>query len=407
MKSHCSTTITRITREKFLEVFLFEPFRTNYVWNLAVNLALGSGGVIGEVDAVCRSLQDAAARNDDPAQEEFVQAWSTLAERVHGLAQADERAGNLYTAARKFLRASMYYMTAERHANPHDARKPALYRKMQDCFKTGIRHRKDAVEWVEIPYQGAAMPALFFPVPGASNAPCMIHFDGLDVMKEWIYLAGIAQELQRRGVATLIVDHPGVGEALRLRNLPSIPEMEKPATASLDWLATRKEVDALRTGIMAVSLGGYYAPRAAAFEPRLKCCVAWGAQWDWHERIVTRLDPASTSQRSVPHFVDHLNWVFGQANLDDSMKIISRFKLEGIAQRIACPLLIVHGENDRQIPLAHAEALLDAAVNSPAKELKVFRQAEGGIEHCQADNGTLAIDYMADWVARTLGGRTQ
>ncbi len=386
---------------------MYEPFRSNYVWNLAVNLALGSGGVIGEVDEVCRSLTEAAARNDDPAQEEFLQGWLKMAGRVHALAQADEKAGHMYSAARKLLRASMYYMTAERQAHPKDPRKPMLYRQMLDCFRAGIRYRKDDVEWVEVPYGGTMMPALFVPAEGKGRAPCMIHFDGLDVMKEWIYLAGIAQELRRRGVATLIVDHPGVGEALRLRNLPSIPEMEKPAGAALDYLATRADVDAARVGIIALSLGGYYAPRAAAFEPRLKCCVAWGAQWDWHERVVARLSPNATTQRSVSHFADHLNWVFGKASIEESMKVISQFKLDGAAQRIACPLLIVHGENDRQIPLSHAEALLDAASASPRRELKVFALAEGGAEHCQADNGSLAVDYMSDWIAEVLGGRAQ
>lgn len=386
---------------------MYEPFRTNYVWNLAVNLALGSGGVIGEVDEICRSLAAAAIRNDDPAQEEFLQAWLKMAGRVHAAARADERAGHLYSAARKFLRASMYYLTAERQAHPKDPRKPMLYRQMQDCFRAGVIHRKDIVEWVEVPYAGHSMPALFVPAEGAEPAPCMIHFDGLDVMREWIYLSGIAQELRRRGVATLIVDHPGVGEALRLRNLSSIPEMEKPAAAALDYLAARQDVDAQRVGIIALSLGGYYAPRAAAFEPRLKCCVAWGAQWDWHERVVARLNPNATTQRSVSHFADHLNWVFGQPSIEESMKIISQFKLDGVAQRIACPLLIVHGENDRQIPLAHAEALLNAATASPRKELKTFTLAEGGAEHCQADNGSLAVDYISDWIAEVLGGHTQ
>lgn len=386
---------------------MYEPFRTNYVWNLAVNLALGSGGAIGEVDEICRSLVPAAIRNDDPAQEEFLQGWLKMAGRVHALARADELAGHLYSAARKFLRASMYYLTAERQAHPKDPRKPMLYRQMQDCFRAGVAHRKDNIEWVEVAYAGTTMPALFVPADGQEPAPCMIHFDGLDVMKEWIYLAGIAQELRRRGVATLIVDHPGVGEALRRRNLPSVPEMEKPAAAALDYLATRADVDAQRVGIIALSLGGYYAPRAAAFEPRLKCCVAWGAQWDWHERVVARLNPNATTQRSVSHFADHLNWVFGKASIEESMKVISQFKLDGVAERIACPLLIVHGENDRQIPLSHAEALLNAATQSPRRELKVFRLSEGGAEHCQADNGTLAVDYMSDWIAEVLGGRTQ
>ena len=386
---------------------MFEPFRSNYVWNLGVNLALGAGAAIGEIDGVCRALAPAAERNDDAAQEEWFQAWSALAQRVHAQAQADDKQGNRYSAGRKLLRATVYYQNAERMAHPRDPRKAVAYRHMLECFKAGASQREEPLEWVEVPYQGASLPALFVPAARRGRAPCMVHFDGLDVMKEWIYLTGVALELRRRGVATLILDHPGVGEALRLRNLPSLPEMERPAAAALDYLAGREDVDVGRAGIMALSLGGYYAPRVAAFEPRMKCCVAWGAQWNWHERVVARLNPASTTQRSVSHFADHLQWVFGKPTLDETLAVIERFTLEGVADRIACPLLIVHGENDRQIPLADAQALYDAAVNSEKRELKVFRLADGGAEHCQADNGSLAIDYMSDWIARTLGGRTK
>ena len=67
-------------------------------------------------------------------------------------------------------------------------------------------------------------------------------------------------------------------------------------------------------------------------------------------------------------------------------------------------MLVVHGENDRQIPLRHAEKTIEAAVNSPRRELKVFTVAEGGAEHCQADNIAMFIDYATDWVAEILGG---
>lgn len=385
---------------------MFEYFPTNYVWNLATNLAIGAGGQIGEIDSACRVLREAAVRNDDAAQEEWFQSWTRLAGKVEAQARADEAAGNTLSAGRKYLRASMYHFTAERQAHPRDPRKAIAYRHVLECFKKGATFRREPFEWVEIPYAGTTMPALFVPAEGVTGpAPCMIHFDGLDVLKEWIWLSGVARELARRGVATLIVDHPGVGEALRLRNLPSIPEMEKPAAAALDWLATRREVDAGRVGVMALSLGGYYAPRVAAFEKRIKACVAWGAQWNWHERVVARLNPAATIQRSVSHFADHLNWVFGRTRIEETLAITERFDLREVARNITCPTLVVHGENDRQIPLKDAEAFV-AAISSERRELKVFTLAEGGAEHCQADNGTLAVDYMADWIARTLGGRT-
>ena len=78
--------------------------------------------------------------------------------------------------------------------------------------------------------------------------------------------------------------------------------------------------------------------------------------------------------------------------------------VEKAAAGITCPLLIVHGENDRQIPLWHAEKLYAAAVNCPDRELKVFSLADGGAEHCGADNGSLIVDYIANWVAQRLGG---
>jgi hypothetical protein len=101
--------------------------------------------------------------------------------------------------------------------SPKDARRLAVYRRMLECFRLGMQLRGNPVEWVEIPYDGTSLPALFVPADRDGPAPCMIHFDGLDVMKELIYLSGLPGEFRRRGISTLIVDHPAVGEALRLR----------------------------------------------------------------------------------------------------------------------------------------------------------------------------------------------
>lgn len=386
---------------------MFEYFPTNYVWNLATNLALGGGALVGEIDEPCRALRESSYRNDAAAQEEWFQAWSRLAQRVEGQGRADAAAGHELSAGRKLLRAFVYFQNAERMAHPKDPRKTVAYRNMLDCFRTGARFRGEPIEWVEIPYEGRSMPALFIRADSGAKAPCMIHFDGLDVMKEWIYLSGVALELRRRGVSTLIVDHPGVGEALRLREMHGLPEIERAASASIDYLETRADIDARRLGIMALSLGGYYAPRVAAFEKRIKCCIAWGAMWNWHNTVVARLNPSATTQPSVSNFGEHLQWVFGKESIDEVLRITQHFTNEETAANITCPLLLVHGENDRQIPLIDAERMYHAAINSSKRELKVFRLSETGAEHCQADNGTLAIDYMTDWAAEVLGGRVK
>ena len=229
----------------------------------------------------------------------------------------------------------------------------------------------------------------------------MIHFDGFDVTKEWMHLCGIAREFAARGIATLMVDHPGIGAALRLQGMAMNVESERWAAAALDWLERRSDVDARRVGVVAMSLGGYYAPRAAAFEPRLAVCVAWGARWEnvgSHGRILR--DP--NAARSVTNWVEHALWYYGAKTPEEAYEKIAQMTLEGVAERITCPLLVVHGEHDRQVPREQAERTVKAAVRSPRAELRVFTAAEGGAEHVGGDLFSPTIDYIADWVAEVL-----
>jgi dipeptidyl aminopeptidase/acylaminoacyl peptidase len=229
----------------------------------------------------------------------------------------------------------------------------------------------------------------------------MVFFDGFDITKEIQYFKGIP-ELAARGIGCLIVDGPGNGESIRFRGLPLIAETEKYATAAYDYLAGRKEVDPNRIGVMAISLGGYYAPRAAALEPRFACCIAWGAQWDYHEtwrRRFELLDNGTLPSLSVPP--EHLMWIFGVNSREAAMKKLEGFRLDGIVQKMKCPFLLTHGAGDEQIPLAIAERCF-AAVGSANKTLKVFTREEGGFHHCQVDNITIGTNFMWDWAADVL-----
>ena len=143
-------------------------------------------------------------------------------------------------------------------------------------------------------------------------------------------------------------------------------------------------------------------PRAAAFEQRYACCIAWGAQWDywqiWKDRF-DRLDAGNTPALSVPW--KHLLWIFNVETRDAAMKKLEGFRLDGVVQKITCPFLLVHGEGDEQIPLALAQKCY-AAVGSKNKTLKVFTREEGGYHHCQTDNVSVGVAYMWDWVEGVL-----
>lgn len=384
---------------------MFEYFPNNYTWSLAVMSALNRGGQISEIDEACRPLKDVAGikalHGDQTQQRAWFESWMKVAERVERLGQADEAAGHTLSAGRKYLRAGIYYLLAERMPSHKDPRRLEAYQRGIEVYRRGLACRKEPAEYVDVPFGEHRLPAIFSKAPGSGRAPCVVHFDGLDVTKEIIY-AAVADEFRRRGVSVLIVDHPGVGAALRLLGLTSGPDTEKPAGAAVDYLETRADVDPKRIGIMALSLGGYYAPRAAAFEKRFACAVAWGAIYDYGRCVADRI--GGTGEPSVPGYAEHVNWVFGGRTIEETMKIVSRMTLQGVADKITCPLLIVHGENDRQVPLWHAQRTYDEAVNSPGRELKICRLADGGAEHCGADNGPLVVDYMADWVAEKLGG---
>jgi dienelactone hydrolase len=265
--------------------------------------------------------------------------------------------------------------------------------------------RRPRIEHVEIPYEGASLPGILVhadPLPGRSGpVPVMVFFDGFDITKEIQYFKGVP-DLAARGIACLIVDGPGNGEAVRFRGQYLHHETERYGTAAYEYLAKRSEFDRKRIGIMAISLGGYYAPRAAAFEQRFACCVAWGAQWDywqtWKNRF-DRLDAGGAPSLSVPW--QHLLWIFNVGTREEAMKKLEGFRLDGVVQKITCPFLMMHGAGDQQIPLPLAQKCFDA-VGSKNKTMKVFTRAEGGYHHCQIDNVSIAVTYMWDWLETVL-----
>ena len=385
---------------------MFEYFPGNYPWNLAVISALNGGGILSEIDDAIRPLV-AQAADGVAAAGAWGKTWAALGDRVRGLGDADLARGYRRSAGQKYRRACAYYFAGERNMNSGDPIRLETYRSALATFRSSVELRGETVEFVEVPYQGQSLPALFVPAASGKGetgrpAPCVVHFDGFDVTKEVIYNRGMAHELSQRGVSVLLVDHPGVGEALRLRGMTLFPEVEVPAGACIDYLETRPDVDARRIGMVAVSLGGYYAPRAVAFEKRFACCVAWGAIWDYGAISQARADKIAASELSVSDWADHAKWVFGADTVADVLAVTARMTLAGVIDKVTCPILVAHGEADRQIPLSDAVKTYEGAVNSPRRELRVFTRAEGGYEHCMADNAQNGMDAMTDWIAEVL-----
>jgi len=384
---------------------MFRYFPTNYVWNLSVDLAIEMGARIGEIEAMCAPLLEAAKQPDAAGSKAFRESWVRMADQLCALAAEDEARGRMISAGDKYSRAATYYLTAER-LQAHGAEgRAALYQRCQEIFARGIRFAGENCERVEIPYGPAHIAGLYVRAEGVTGpAPLLLQLNGLDSTKEMKYRVGLPRWLAQRGVASLVIDQPGTGEALRLHGLTAVYNSEVWASKVVDWLQTRADIDPLRIGCEGVSLGGYYCPRAVAFEPRFACGVAWGANHDWRDVQKKRL--AKEGSFPVPHYWSHVQWVWGARDLDDFMRIAEHVHLDGILDRIRVPFLVTHGEKDSQIPLHWAQRTYEQLVNSPRRELKIFTDREGGVQHSSFDNSANAGAYIADWVAETLGGHT-
>ncbi|MGN8086388.1 alpha/beta hydrolase family protein [Ralstonia sp. 22086] len=384
---------------------MFRYFPTNYVWNLSVNLAIEMGARIGEIEEMCAPLQEAAKQPDAAGTRAFRETWSRMADKLCELAAEDEARGRVLSAGDKYNRAATYYLTGER-LQAHGAEgRLALYQRSLEVFAKSIAATGENCERVEIPYGDGHLSALYVRANGVTGrAPILVQVNGLDSTKEMKYRVGLPQWLARRGVASLVVDQPGTGEALRLHNMHAVYNTEVWASRVVDWLETRDDIDTKRIGLEGVSLGGYYCPRAVAFEPRFACGVVWGANHDWRDVQKKRL--AREGSFPVPHYWDHVRWVWGARDMDDFMRIAESVHLDGVLERIRVPFLVTHGEKDSQIPVQWAHRTYEQLINSPKRELKIFTAREGGVQHSSFDNSANAGAYIADWVAETLGGRT-
>lgn len=381
---------------------LFQYFPNNYVWNLAVNMALESGAQIGEIEDMCSALRDDAA-SVDGGTAAFLAQWVKMADKLLELAAEDEERGRLLSAARKMQRAALYLVVAERMQGPGNPERERTYAKAQATFRKALQLGRDDTERVEIPYQGKVMPALLTRAEGVQGkAPCVLYVNGLDSCKELLYWSWLPRELARRGVATLSIDQPGTGESLRLHGLPATHASEEWASVAYEWLASHPDIDAARIGMCGISLGGYFTPRAVAFEPRFACGAVWGANHDWHEVQYKRLQ--REGENPVPHYWNHVQWVFGAKDRDEFFQKAKGMTLDGVLDRIRVPFLVTHGARDRQIAVEYAHHTYEQLINSPKRELKIFTEREGGVEHVGADNMSFARDYIADWLAEVLGG---
>ena len=310
-------------------------------------------------------------------------AWSARAELHEGMGREALAQKNRVSAAEHLTRAGVYYHFGK-FLFVHDIEQMTMtHLKAVACRMAALPHLRPAGERVEIPYEGKALYGILRKPAGIERPPVVVMAMGLDSAKE--ECDAYEQPYLARGIATLAFDGPGQGEGeydFAIRG-----DYEVPVKAVIDLVETRGDLDANRVAMWGVSLGGYYAPRAAAFDKRIKACLALGGPFDW-DAVWDGL-PALTKEafRVRSHCAT-------EADARSNARTLS---LVGIAKQIACPIYIVNGRQDRIVPCADAERLA-REVTGPA----TLNIVEDG-NHIANNRAYRWRSQSADWLAEVLG----
>jgi alpha-beta hydrolase superfamily lysophospholipase len=377
------------------------------------------GALFGEVLAVASQIK--AGDYDS-----WYESWNGAADRIAKEA-ADQLARHHPISARdSFLRAASYYQSSEffLHGDPKDPRIARAYRLSTDCYKQCAKLHDPAIEPVEIPYEKTTLPGYFHHAGNASTLrPTLIVHTGFDGSAEEMHVSGARAGVER-GYNVLAFDGPGQYGPLHREGLTFRPDWEKVVTPVVDFALSQPNVDPKRIALMGVSLGGYLAPRAAAFEHRLAALIAndgiydFGApfragvppeKWDLFEkalhaeeapRIDQMLEGQMKASPTARWSYTHGMWATGAKSPRGFVARALEYNLrDGIAEAIQCPTLVCDAEDDLFFK-AEPQALYDHLTCH--KAMVKFTKAEGAGAHCQVGASRLALARIFDWLDETM-----
>ena len=314
--------------------------------------------------------------------EQWLDAWVANGDQHAALARDAERSRRRVTAGRAWVRAALSYHFAKfvwmvdlaRHRQAADRAVAALRRAHAMLDPTAER--------LEVPFEATTMVATLRRPLDGGRPPLVLLLPGLDSTKEEFFnWEGVFLE---RGMATLSLDGPGQGETGYATHIR--PDYEVAVTAALDHLAGRDDLDLGRVGAVGVSLGGYYAPRAAAFEPSVRAAVAIGGPYNFGDCW------GGLPQLTRETFVHH-SGAGGQAAGERAARALD---LAPVLPRLRQPLLVIFGKLDRLIPFGHAERV---AAEAPNAELVMFQEGNHVCNNLPYRSQPLAADWIGERLA--------
>lgn len=322
--------------------------------------------------------------------EDWCAAWCRRAAIHEGLGRQALADGYRLSAGEHYTRAAACYHFSKFVFVADYGQMKSAHRKAVECRNLALPLLAPPGERVAIPYQGTSLygnlrkPAGAHPGmrPSVARPPVVVMCMGLDSAKE--EMESYEGVFLARGMATLAFDGPGQGEAEY--DLPIRGDYEVPVKHVVDWVERRDDLDTARIGLWGVSLGGYYAPRAAAFEKRVRACISLSGPYDLGD-----------DWDGLPELTRETFRVRSKCGTqDEARKHAATLSLKDVAGRITCPLAVVAGKRDRIVPWQDGERLA--------------REARGPVERIFIEDGNHVANnrvyryraQTADWMARQL-----
>ncbi len=361
-------------------------------------------------------------------QDSWYNEWNATAERVFAEAEAQHAAGHRISARDSYLRATTYFRNSEffLHGNPDDARIDSAYEKSILAYKSCCALYDPPILPVEIPYENRTLPGYFHRVDDSdSKRPLFLMHSGFDGSAEELHGEGARAGIER-GYNVLTFDGPGQYGPIHRERLPFRPDWEKVVTPVVDYALTMGGIDPGKIALMGVSLGGYLAPRAAAFEKRVSALVANDGVYDYGVANLggpmppkqrAAVEAAFTAKESpeidrklqemmhaspiAAWALTHGMFVTGTSSPRAYVAATLSYHLrDGIAEKISCPTLVLDAEEDMFFK-GQPEELYEH-LTCP-RTLMRFTAAEGAGAHCQVGAHRLAFARIYDWLDDTFG----
>ncbi|KAF4505892.1 hypothetical protein G6O67_007795 [Ophiocordyceps sinensis] len=386
-----------------------------------LSLSVYDGGDINDVLVAASSIVPGDFNS-------YAGAFAGLAGRVFERAKAVVQSGFPFSARTAFFSAATYFRSAEflLHGNPADPRLGPLWDSQIEAFDHGLALLKPPGRRVTINTPDFDIPAIWITPSGEKKKrPTIITGFGYDNTQEELYhLIGLAA--LERGYNVLSYEGPGQPAVLRKQKLGFIHDWERVVTPVMDYALGQKDVvDPSSVGLVGFSLGGYLAPRAAAFDHRFAAIMALDGVWDFGSIIKNTFGPdlikvyaagdrAKFDSLAAARFLDPQSpsflrwgleqglWAFNTRSPFDLVTRSANFSLEGVVHKIKTPVFVGEAEQD---PFYAGEARRLASRLGKWAHLHEFKAKDAIGTHSAIGALKQQNQVVLDWFQRTISER--